>query len=243
MGISGSKDNEGDFCTPPKIGTHRRIIDHDLDPRSPSTAIARTPIVVDKTPEGLLDPRSPTVGISRTPITSLSGNHAGVTNDQAPLMLHDETDLTKIDDETEDTDKLLEDLEALQDLNKLEITDLLEKQKKVNKALTSTAVKDVPSSKLPASRENKNKIFEDAPSRVSKGPAKNPQPKQLFPSKRLVSGNKDNTRSPLATRTLDMNSPRILVQQKQSKNFESQKAKSCALEAVSRRMNKENVNM
>lgn len=75
MGISGSKDNEGDFCTPPKIGTHRRIIDHDLDPRSPSTAIARTPIVVDKTPEGLLDPRSPTVGISRTPITSLSGNH------------------------------------------------------------------------------------------------------------------------------------------------------------------------
>lgn len=75
-------------------------------------------------------------------------------------MLHDETDLTKIDDETEDTDKLLEDLEALQDLNKLEITDLLEKQKKVNKALTSTAVKDVPSSKLPASRETKNKIFE-----------------------------------------------------------------------------------
>lgn len=75
MGISGSKDNEGDFCTPPKIGTHRRIIDHDLDPRSPSTAISRTPIVVDKTPEGLLDPRSPTVGISRTPITSLSGNH------------------------------------------------------------------------------------------------------------------------------------------------------------------------
>lgn len=75
MGISGSKDNEGDFCTPPKIGTHRRIIDHDLDPRSPSTGIARTPIVVDKTPEGLLDPRSPTVGITRTPITSLSGNH------------------------------------------------------------------------------------------------------------------------------------------------------------------------
>lgn len=75
-------------------------------------------------------------------------------------MLHDETDLTKIDDETEDTDKLLEDLEALQDLNKLEITDLLEKQKKVNKALTSTAVKDVPSSKLPASKETKNKIFE-----------------------------------------------------------------------------------
>ena len=40
-----------------------------------------------------------------------------------------------------------------------------------------------------------------------------------------------------------MNSPRILVQQKQSKNIESQKAKSCALEAVSRSMNKENMNM
>ena len=86
-------------------------------------------------------------------------------------------------------------------------------------------------------------FISDAPTKTTKGPAKVPQPKQLFPKKRMAPSNKDNTRSPLATRTLDMNSPRILVQQKQSKNIESQKAKSCALEAVSRSMNKENMNM
>lgn len=75
MGLSGSKDHGEDFSTPPKIGTHRRIVDQEFDPRSPSVGIARTPIVVDKTPEGIIDPRSPTVGITRTPITTLSSNH------------------------------------------------------------------------------------------------------------------------------------------------------------------------
>ncbi|XP_061198367.1 cell division cycle-associated protein 3-like [Saccostrea echinata] len=244
MGLSGSKDESEDFNTPPKIGTHRRIIDQEFDPRSPSVGIARTPIVVDKTPEGLLDPRSPTTGITRTPITTVTSKHAGVTetHDLAPLILHDEADIRKSLEEMEDTDKLLMDLEEIPDLDKLEITDLLEKQKKTTKSLTSTTLKDIPPHKLPASKD-KNKIFEDAPSRVSKGSAKVPQPKQLFPSKRMAPGNKDNTRSPLATRTLDMNSPRKIVQQKQSKNIESQKAKSCALEAVTMSMNKENVNM
>lgn len=76
----------------------------------------------------------------------------GVINDQVSLMLYDEIDFIKIDDETEDIDKLLEDLEVLQDLNKFEIIDLLEKQKKVNKVFISIVVKD--------SREIKNKIFE-----------------------------------------------------------------------------------
>ncbi|XP_056000118.1 cell division cycle-associated protein 3-like [Ostrea edulis] len=172
MGVSGSKDHLEDSSTPPKIGTHRRIIDQEFDPRSPSTGIMRTPIVVDKTPEGLLDPRSPTDGITRTPITAL-------TSKQIEVMV------------------------------------------------------------IQLSQPS----FSDASSRVSKGHTKVPQPKQLFPRKQMVSGNKDNTRSPLATRTLDMNSPRVIVQQKLSKNIESQKAKSCALEAVTRSMNKENVNM
>ncbi|XP_062618702.1 cell division cycle-associated protein 3-like [Saccostrea cucullata] len=245
MGLSGSKDESEDFNTPPKIGTHRRIIDQEFDPRSPSSGISRTPIVVDKTPEGLLDPRSPTTGITRTPITTASCKHVGVseTHDLAPLILHDEVEIRKsLEEEMEDTDKLLMDPEEIPDLDKLEISDLLEKQKKTTKPLTSTTLKEVPPHKLPASKD-KNKIFQDAPSRVSKGPAKVPQPKVLFPSKRMVPGNKDNTRSPLATRTLDMNSPRKIVQHKQSKNIESQKAKSCALEAVTMSMNKENVNM
>lgn len=84
----------------------------------------------------------------------------GVINDQVSLMLYDEIDFIKIDDETEDIDKLLEDLEVLQDLNKFEIIDLLEKQKKVNKVFISIVVKDVFISKLFVSKEIKNKIFE-----------------------------------------------------------------------------------
>lgn len=84
----------------------------------------------------------------------------GVINDQVSLMLYDEIDFIKIDDETEDIDKLLQDLEVLQDLNKFEIIDLLEKQKKVNKVFISIVVKDVFFSKLFVSREIKNKIFE-----------------------------------------------------------------------------------
>ena len=45
-----------------------------FDPRSPTDNIARTPIIVDKTPETFLselDPRSPTVGVERTPLSIL----------------------------------------------------------------------------------------------------------------------------------------------------------------------------
>lgn len=62
----------------PKLVCHKRIL--DLDPRSPSEGIFRTPIVVSKTPSTPLvgpasasgysmnDPRSPTNEFSRTPI-------------------------------------------------------------------------------------------------------------------------------------------------------------------------------
>ena len=79
-------------------------------------------------------------------------------------MLHDESERTKEEEEEEeemeDTDKLLKNLEEIPDLDQLEISDLLEKQKKVSKALSSTMIKDVPPNKLPAPRETKNKIFE-----------------------------------------------------------------------------------
>ena len=66
MGASNS--HETAQATPP-----RRIL--NIDPRSPSCDISRTPIVVDKTPEYALDdmdPRSPTVGIVRTPLSLIA---------------------------------------------------------------------------------------------------------------------------------------------------------------------------
>ncbi|XP_041378034.1 uncharacterized protein LOC121390317 [Gigantopelta aegis] len=72
MGLTGSKPDEGVYyndATPIKYEVPKRRL--NLDPRSPSDDITRTPIVVNKTPETLLDPRSPTPGIVRTPITTV----------------------------------------------------------------------------------------------------------------------------------------------------------------------------
>lgn len=63
-----------DMCTPPRQNTKTRML--EFDPRSPSTEITRTPILVDKTPECLLDPRSPTPGVVRTPIPEYHGTDA-----------------------------------------------------------------------------------------------------------------------------------------------------------------------
>jgi hypothetical protein len=63
------EQNEDAFDTPPRQSS--RVL--NFDPRSPSTEITRTPIMVDKTPEGILDPRSPTVGVYRTPIVDFNG--------------------------------------------------------------------------------------------------------------------------------------------------------------------------
>lgn len=69
-------------ATPPREpGITKRQL--PFDPRSPTDNIARTPIIVDKTPDALLglDPRSPTVGIERTPLSVLlsKGNYGCTT--------------------------------------------------------------------------------------------------------------------------------------------------------------------
>ena len=77
--MGGSYSHELCQATPPKEDKFQKHL--PIDPRSPSTDITRTPIIVDKTPEGALDPaldpRSPTAGIYRTPLTSLPGSKEG----------------------------------------------------------------------------------------------------------------------------------------------------------------------
>lgn len=78
MGTSNSHEALPQDSPPNPHG--KRVL--TIDPRSPSMDITRTPIVVEKTPEGALhhplDPRSPTVGIDRTPLTTLPPSKTGI---------------------------------------------------------------------------------------------------------------------------------------------------------------------
>jgi len=55
----------------------KNFLPHDLDPRSPSAGIDRTPILVPATKEMVADPRSPSDGIVRTPVAGLSPPESG----------------------------------------------------------------------------------------------------------------------------------------------------------------------
>jgi len=71
---------------------------------------------------------------------------------------------------------------------------------------------------------------------------KSTQPKELFPGKKRVSDFKDVTRSPLSTRTLDMNSPAHIIQRKQVKDIG--KKMTCTQEnSLSRHIVREKENM
>lgn len=79
-------------------------------------------------------------------------------------------------------------------------------------------------------------------SRVKKKKPKPSQPKELFPGRKGSTGLKDVTRSPLATRTLDMNSPLQIIQRKQVKDLD--KKMTCAQEnAMSKFIVREKENM
>ncbi|XP_033764377.1 cell division cycle-associated protein 3-like [Pecten maximus] len=205
MGLANSKTDfgEGEMITPPRTGTHKRVMDHEFDPRSPSVGITRTPIIVEKTPEGLLDPRSPSVGIVRTPIATIMPD-SRLTQDKLPLMpnLVDEG-ADDTDDKLEDTDELLREFDSL---HKMTIAE-----------------------KKPCDDPLQYVYKDHIETTIHRKPVKPAQPKQLFP-KRHSSLNKDNTRSPLATRTVDMNSPRVIIHQKQTKRMET--AKSCVQEVI-----------
>ena len=78
--MGGTNSHEVCHTTPPRDEKSRKLL--PFDPRSPSTDITRTPILVEKTPEGALDPwldpRSPTAGIYRTPLTNMTDEKQGL---------------------------------------------------------------------------------------------------------------------------------------------------------------------
>jgi len=73
LGLLEGGDDQSQFSsTPPVAAPVRHYLPHELDPRSPSAGIDRTPITISAPQETVPDPRSPSVGIVRTPITCMA---------------------------------------------------------------------------------------------------------------------------------------------------------------------------
>ncbi|KAH3858317.1 cell division cycle-associated protein 3-like [Dreissena polymorpha] len=225
MGASSSHEEisqEGSPDSPPYTNRSRVL---SVDPRSPTNDITRTPIVVDKTPEGLLqdlmDPRSPTVGIDRTPLAAPNG---GKTVHRFDLNALDNEPTDHVTKSCDEDGSLLpehhlgvtgiEDL-SLEDFPTCESTRLVPTGEQLILDMTRNA-------KLKKKKQQKTS-----------------KPKELFPSKTSSSDSKmaaipakpssllkDVTRSPLSTRTVDINSPAHIVQRKQIKDID--KKLTCA---------------
>ncbi|KAL4221666.1 hypothetical protein ACF0H5_019923 [Mactra antiquata] len=203
MGNSSSHEDDGPGT--PKLETKGRVL--TFDPRSPTVDISRTPIVVNKTPENILqdplDPRSPTVGIDRTPLTGLptsklAGTTTDINVDILPDIVNEEPRCECKD--TEDQNIALLDPLGVTGIEDLSLDDFPDSE--------STRLVPLDQQMLDIT----DKI------RAKKKKTKTAQPKELFPVKLSVNS-KDTTRSPLSTRTIDMNSPAKLVQRKQMKEY------------------------
>lgn len=229
MGTIGSKvemvDVEG---TPAKCQiSHRQL---DEDPRSPTTDILRTPIMVDKTPavDLDLDPRSPTPGIWRTPINNFTIKKEEVKS-------------------VKDESKPLLD-ESLEQLTKTTAPVAVPEQTQRPEELAATPVAEL--QQLSLSDVDESSTLLSCTDKVTKKPKNlKTQPKKLFydkKSKPLSCVHKSvlapigQPRSPLSTVVIDANSPRVIVQRKQTKKIAA--ARHCRLDAATV-MDKENVDM
>ncbi|KAK6177618.1 hypothetical protein SNE40_015680 [Patella caerulea] len=200
MGSLSSKPEVLD-TTPLKNGQSPSIRQLENDPRSPG--FDRTPIVVDKTPDlTIIDPRSPTAGIVRTPIVNLLNekDNRGLEDDS--LLANNE----KADFEGSEESGRVSDLSVSTELNSLSLSDVDE----------SSNLLSIKEEKIGKKSKSKNQT--------------KTQPKQLFPVlKKTVLMHGDVRRSPLSSVVIDGNSPRNIVQRKQTKKIDN--ARSCRPES------------
>ena len=68
LALLDAADDQSHFSSPPAAAAPRHFLPRELDPRSPTAGIDRTPIPVTTPQDTVADPRSPSDGILRTPI-------------------------------------------------------------------------------------------------------------------------------------------------------------------------------
>ncbi|KAK3580051.1 hypothetical protein CHS0354_028622 [Potamilus streckersoni] len=246
-------NNSHEQATPERRDCHARLL--GIDPRSPTENINRTPIIVLKTPDDVIDPRSPTCGIIRTPIIldkviEQEGDPRSPTPgiERTPLSnilpVTEIVEAKEIVEHSTLTSQLVTEVDSMvcssvevdthepvMIENSENTPDTKNESSLQNMSLVEGTIQVLANPPLPSfsgkSSSNKENSTQRKKSRAT-------QPKELFPKQRVaVSFNKDSIRSPLSTRTLDMNSPRQIVQWNQSKKVEN--ARSCQIESVNSR--------
>jgi len=212
--------------TPVKV----RAVMPDFDPRSPCPEICRTPIIVERTPDDPLenapvssvpllhDPRSPTAGIPRTPICMLSGQRAKSESALDSSLLDEQGSPYSVSSHGsagEDAVSPISDIDVHCTWDDL--------PGKMNRSLSDPELNlhwDEQESLEQAdvkARLSFTRLSTPTKAEISDENCDVPRARQLLKS----SGGEQ--RSPLSTRNVDMNSPRMMVQMKQTSRLAASK--------------------
>lgn len=209
-------------ATPPRESWNlkRQLI---LDPRSPTDEIFRTPIIVDQTPSSL-DPRSPTVDLERTPVMLFLGKDIAAEPDMS-ISGYMEGETTLAATTTELSPPLcwpeacgVADMKTPQKVSCSPDPDQIPGIPDIDAddGMTTPLTSNILGCSSVGNTFCRLTDFATVePSPLQMKPV--PLPKQLFPNAKQPLSIKQPLapRSPLALATVDINSPRIIVQAKQ----------------------------
>lgn len=251
----------------PSTPSARRVVEDAFDPRSPTQGISRTPIQLERGTEGLVDPRSPTCGIDRTPIsyqqhadadsaTAADAGHLGQTPSVATVSFPPEPSQQSRNEPPEESGFHSDNSIELMSRSSSE-PDLSKDQQVLIKPRKSATPGKTSKPQSIAKKHKPKALFQGHTNTgtENKSSSSGSKVKEARSPLRVL-GDSDS-RSPLGRRNVDVNSPRVIVQRKQTTKLGMLRAKtsgaptakaavnsgslSCRYEAMSD--DKENISM